>query len=109
MDLINGLELKPYGKPIKVDPRGQKGPFWNFQKKKSENHGFSVKKKKLLKNSQKIPNSSETCSRHNLLLFLSYELIATRFWGFLAVFGKNRVKYAFYGNLALYFIYIYKI
>ena len=29
--------------------------------------------------------------------------------GFLAVFGKNRVKNAFYGNLALYFIYIYKI
>ena len=27
--------------------------------------------------------------------------------GFLAVFGKNRVKNAFYGNLALYFNYIY--
>ena len=29
--------------------------------------------------------------------------------GFLAVFGKNRVKYAIYGYLALYFIYIHKI
>ena len=83
-----GLELKPYGKPIKVDPRGQKGPFWNFQKKILKNHGFSVKKRKLLKNGQIIPKSSQTCSRHNLQLTSSYELIETRFLGFLAIFGQ---------------------
>ena len=63
-----------------------KRAFFEFSKNFPKNHGVSVKKRKLLKNSQKIPKCYETCSRYKFLLFSSYELIVTRFWGFLATF-----------------------
>ena len=65
-----------------------KRTFLEFSKKILKNHGFSVKKRKLLKNGQILPKSSQTCSRHNLQLTSSYELIETRFLGFLAIFGQ---------------------
>ena len=48
-------------------------------------HGFSVKKWKWIKNGQKIPKKFEIRSRHDFLLFLSYELIKSKILGFWAI------------------------
>ena len=82
------FRAKNIGKTHQSRSQRSKRAFLEFSKKILKNHGFSVKKRKLLKNGQIIPKSSQTCSRDNLQLTSSYELIETRFLDFLAIFSQ---------------------
>ena len=87
-DLNQWFRAKTIWKTHQSRSQRSKRAFLEFSKFFSKNHGFSMKKRKLLKNCQKNPKRSETCSRHNLRLSSSYGLIETSFWGFLAIFGQ---------------------
>ena len=63
----------------------KKGDFKPLEKFFLKIHGFSVKKWKWIKNGQKIPKKFEIRSRHDFLLFLSYELIKSKILGFWAI------------------------
>ena len=63
----------------------KKGDFKPLENFFLKIHGFSVKKWKWIKNGQKIPKKFEIRSRHDFLLFLSYELIKSKILGFWAI------------------------
>ena len=75
------------GNPLEWIPEVKKEVFRIFEIFFWKIMDFQWKKWKLIKNGRKIPKKFKNFSRHNFLLFSSYEHIETRFGPFLSIFG----------------------